>query len=115
MAKDTVPQLFLSMDRGAAADSLQETELLPGSHSKQEKFWMSFILAVPTCDQLEKLHSEGQLSRMEFLEKQVEHGELCYLNHDVSAQVRFSKIIIIIILFHLTTTLNQLTSTLNYK
>ena len=47
MAKDTVPQLFLSMDRGAAADGLQETELLPGSHSKQEKFWMSFILAVP--------------------------------------------------------------------
>ena len=69
-----------------------------------------------TCDRLEKLHSEGQLSQMEFLEKQVEHGEVCYLNHDGSAQVRFSKIIIIIIiLFHLTTTLNQLTSTLNYK
>ena len=47
MAKDTVLQLFLSMDLGAAADGLRETELLPGSHSKQEKFWMSFILAVP--------------------------------------------------------------------
>ena len=60
-----------------------------------------------TCDRLEKLHSEGQLSRMEFLEKEVEPREVCYLNHDGSAEVRFSKIvIIIIILFHLTTTLN---------
>lgn len=45
--KDIVPQPFLLMDRGAAADGLQETELLLGSHSKQEKCWMSFILVVP--------------------------------------------------------------------
>ena len=59
-----------------------------------------------TCDPLEKLHSEGQLSWMEFLEKKVEHGEVCCLNHDGSAQIRLTKIIIIIILFHLTTTMS---------
>ena len=61
-----------------------------------------------TCDRLEKLHSEGQLSWMEFLEKKVEHGEDCYLNHNGSAQIRFTKIIIIIILFHLTTMMSVL-------
>ena len=67
-----------------------------------------------TCNRLEKLYSEGQLSWMQFLEKQVEHGDVCYLNHDGSAQVRSAKIIIIT-LFHWTTTLKQLTTTLNYK
>ena len=57
-----------------------------------------------TCDRLEKLHSEGQLSLKEFLEKQVEHRDVCYLNHHGSTQLRFTKIVIT--LFHFTTTLN---------